>query len=112
MWATLYLEGTNRSAEHLRQNIAENIMELKDLYTHDAIQRFNDNGMLFVDGCSLLQILLKFELLRDTIRLMGRDVLLLENQLPFKLLKRLRFRVVQCCTQVCLGVELVCIFEF
>ncbi|KAI9127319.1 hypothetical protein K1719_001878 [Acacia pycnantha] len=64
MWASMYLQGKDRDLKH--QKILENIKNLKDLYTEDALVDFNEedeklSAILFVDGCSLLQILVKFD---------------------------------------------------
>ncbi|XP_054801437.1 UPF0481 protein At3g47200-like [Prosopis cineraria] len=100
LWASMYLQGKDRDSKH--QKILENIKNLKDLYTKDALGDFDDNNeklsvILFVDGCSLLQILLKFDFKKaedlkikaDLLALLRQDVLLLENQLPFQLLSLL-----------------------
>ena len=115
MWTAMYLNSTGRSAKDLHKNIAENIEELKDLFDKDLFnkeeftnyesqdfQNLNEklSWMLFVDGCSLLQILdngnlgkdfnyNKLNLKIDQLILVRQDVLLLENQLPFPLLRRL-----------------------
>ncbi|KAI9126656.1 hypothetical protein K1719_002252 [Acacia pycnantha] len=100
MWASMYLKGKDRDLKH--QKILENIKNLKDLYTEDALGDFNKedeklSAILFVDGCSLLQILVMFDskkpedlkLKVDLLALLRQDVLLLENQLPFQLLSLL-----------------------
>ncbi|XP_028758657.1 uncharacterized protein LOC114717615 [Neltuma alba] len=99
MWASMYLQGKDKDAKH--QKVLENIKDLKDLYTEDALGDFEDDeklsAILFVDGCSLLQILLKFDFHKpedlkiqvDLLALLRQDVLLLENQLPFQLLSLL-----------------------
>ncbi|KAH1076780.1 hypothetical protein GLYMA_19G074300v4 [Glycine max] len=103
MWAAMYLERTKQDAQTLYQKIASNIEQLKDLFAEDVIRDFPDDEklswswMLFVDGCSLLQILEKGELQDpkemnvkvDQLVLVWQDVLLLENQLPYHVLKLL-----------------------
>ena len=99
----MYLERTKQDAQTLYQKIASNIEQLKDLFAEDVIRDFPDDEklswswMLFVDGCSLLQILEKGELQDpkemnvkvDQLVLVWQDVLLLENQLPYHVLKLL-----------------------
>ncbi|KAF7804029.1 UPF0481 protein [Senna tora] len=100
MWASTYLGGPNKIPEHLHQKIVEKINELKLLYSEDAIRHLDDENLarvLFMDGCALLQILDKFDLMNpevlnvkvDQLVLVNQDMLLLENQLPFQLLKLL-----------------------
>ncbi|KAK7364889.1 hypothetical protein VNO80_13635 [Phaseolus coccineus] len=101
MWAAKYLERTKQDAQTLYQKIASNIEQLKQRFAEDVIRDFPDDEklswMLFVDGCSLLQILDKGNLNDphemnvkvDQLVLVWQDVLLLENQLPYKVLKDL-----------------------
>ncbi|KAK4272375.1 hypothetical protein QN277_020942 [Acacia crassicarpa] len=98
MWASMYVQRDQEGrAQSLFRNIAENIEDLKNLYDEDTIGQFNDQQlaqMLFLDGCALLQILkhpdiLKSEPLKakvDQMALVRQDALLLENQLPFRVL--------------------------
>nr|KYP44041.1 UPF0481 protein At3g47200 family [Cajanus cajan]KYP44046.1 UPF0481 protein At3g47200 family [Cajanus cajan] len=99
MWAARYIERTDQTAQTLYQKIASYIKELKELFAEDVVADLHDeklSRMLFVDGCALLQILEKGgnldkpeELLVkvDQLVLVWQDVLLLENQLPYILLK-------------------------
>lgn len=101
MWTARYLERTNQDAQTLYQKIASNIKQLKELFAEDVIADFPDDEklswMLLVDGCSLLQILEKGKLdypeemnvKVDQLVLVWQDVLLLENQLPYQVLKLL-----------------------
>lgn len=100
MWASMYLGGANKCLQYLYGKILENIKDLKLLYSEDVIRSVDDEKlarMLFVDGCALLQILDKFDLKEpealnvkvDQLVLVHQDVLLLENQLPFQVLKLL-----------------------
>ncbi|RDX76995.1 UPF0481 protein, partial [Mucuna pruriens] len=100
-WAKMYLERTNQDAETLYRKIASNIQQLKQLFAEGVIGDSLDDEklswMLLVDGCSLLQILEKgklddpenLEAKVDQLVLVWQDVLLLENQLPYQLLKLL-----------------------
>lgn len=101
MWAAMYLERTKQDAQTLYQKIASNIRQLKELFAEDVIKDSLDDGklswMLLVDGCSLLQILKKGKLDKpekihvkvDQLVLVWQDVLLLENQIPYQVLKLL-----------------------
>ncbi|XP_028761566.1 UPF0481 protein At3g47200-like [Neltuma alba] len=100
MWASMYVEANRNKAQRLHREIVVNIKDLKDLYTEDALRRFNDDElawMLFVDGCALLQILKHPDILKpeplkakvDQMALVRQDALLLENQLPFRVLQLL-----------------------
>ncbi|CAJ1947618.1 unnamed protein product [Sphenostylis stenocarpa] len=102
MWAARYLESTNQDAKALFQKIISNITQLVELFAEDAIRHFPDHyelsWMLLVDGCSLLQILDKggdlvysqeMNVKVDQLVLLWQDVLLLENQLPYFLLRLL-----------------------
>ncbi|CAJ1947614.1 unnamed protein product [Sphenostylis stenocarpa] len=100
IWAAMYLERTNQDAKNLFQKILSNIGRLKELFADDVIEKLTDeelSWMLFVDGCSLLQILDKgkphasqeINVKIDQLVLVLHDILLLENQLPFDVLKLL-----------------------
>ncbi|RDX76996.1 UPF0481 protein, partial [Mucuna pruriens] len=101
MWAAQYLERTNQDAKTLYRKIASNIQQLKQLFAENVIEDFLDDEklswMLLVDGCSLLQLLGKGNLNNpdqmhvkvDQLVAVWLDVILLENQLPYQLLKLL-----------------------
>ncbi|XP_058728219.1 uncharacterized protein LOC131600001 [Vicia villosa] len=75
-WAVKYIQSTQQTREYLHQKIADNINELKGLYTDDVLALANTaaslkdfhsleeklSWLLFVDGCSLLYILEKLRL--------------------------------------------------
>ena len=106
LWTSTFLEeygkeinqDGNQACKLLLNKIEDNIEELKNMFTEDAIEGFNDNDLawiLFVDGCSLLHFMgnvddqypeglnLKF----DQLMYIWRDVSLLENQLPYQMLE-------------------------
>ena len=109
MWASKYIENTGFIPEELHKKISDNIDELKGRFSDDvltltekSLEGFSSleeklSWMLFVDGCSLLYILEEPKLrdLRvyyikpDQLVLVMMDVLLLENQLPYEVLKLL-----------------------
>ncbi|WJX93274.1 hypothetical protein P8452_74820 [Trifolium repens] len=106
LWTSLFVEEYGKRIEQdanqlacqlLLKKIEDNIDDLKNMFTEDAIEGYNDNDLawiLFVDGCSLLHFMenidgqspealnLKF----DRMMFMFRDAMLLENQLPSKML--------------------------
>ncbi|CAI8585669.1 unnamed protein product [Vicia faba] len=114
--AAKYIRNTHHTPESLHQKIADHIDELKGLFAEDvlalastaeSLKGFRSleeklSWLLFVDGCFLLYILdvkvnsvfddqedmnnIKFDQL---FYLVMMDVLLLENQLPFLVLKLL-----------------------
>ncbi|BAU01540.1 hypothetical protein LR48_Vigan10g214300 [Vigna angularis] len=99
MWAAKYLERTKQDGETLYEKFALHVNQLKEQYAEDVVRHFrgddeNFSWMLFVDGCSLLQILDKGNLSHpedlnakvDQLVLVWQDVLLLENQLPYEVL--------------------------
>ncbi|GAU24239.1 hypothetical protein TSUD_23760 [Trifolium subterraneum] len=109
MWAAKYIQVAQLNPQNLHKKIEDNIVKLKDLFadhvfslTGDSLEGFGSlneklSWMLFVDGCSLLHILenadfnepelmnIKLDQLIPVIM----DVLLLENQLPYLVLKLL-----------------------
>ncbi|WJX11088.1 hypothetical protein P8452_01737 [Trifolium repens] len=109
IWAAKYIENTNRNPANLHKKIADNIDELKGLFaddvltlTEESLKGFrsldeNLSRMLFFDGCSLLYILanadfnnpLPMDIKFDQLGIVIMDVLLLENQLPYLVLKLL-----------------------
>jgi len=108
-WAAKYIENTGHIPEDLHKKIADNIDELKGHFgdnvltlTGKSLEGFRSleeklSWMLFVDGCSLLHIMEKAKLDEpghmnikvDQLVLVMMDVLLLENQLPYEVLKLL-----------------------
>ncbi|KAL1368138.1 hypothetical protein HN51_022278 [Arachis hypogaea] len=115
MWSVMYVRTRGQTARDLHKRVLSNIKELQDLFDKDLFAKqeftkcefegFKDldeklSWMLFVDGCALLQVLengnlgdacnychLKIKM--DQLILVQQDVLLLENQLPFQLLRLL-----------------------
>ncbi|KAK7349624.1 hypothetical protein VNO77_07133 [Canavalia gladiata] len=98
IWTAMHLKENKQDPDDLCLRIEEIIEEVKGLYTEDAIRDYNDNTlvwMLFVDGCSVLQIMEKFDSLHpeelwikpDQQEHVIRDLHLLENQIPYKILQ-------------------------
>ncbi|AET02553.1 hypothetical protein MtrunA17_Chr8g0354591 [Medicago truncatula] len=101
LWTSIFVadygkkidKDANEACMLLLKKIEDNIEDLKNMFTEDAIEGYNDNDLawiLFVDGCSLLHFMenvddqcpdalnLKF----DQLMHIWRDTFLLENQLP------------------------------
>ncbi|WJX17527.1 hypothetical protein P8452_07432 [Trifolium repens] len=111
IWAAKYIEIAELNPHNLHKKIADNIVELKGHFaddvlaltgTEESLEGFTSleeklSWMLFVDGCSLLHILEHADLRKpetmnikvDQLVFVMMDVLLLENQLPYLVLKLL-----------------------
>jgi hypothetical protein len=112
MWAAQYIEVNRLDSQNLYKKIVEKIDELKGLFAEDVLSSATRKSlksfpslneklswMLFVDGCSLLHILVVNAKTNNTENIMKikvdqhillmMDVLLLENQLPYLVLKLL-----------------------
>ncbi|WJX11100.1 hypothetical protein P8452_01748 [Trifolium repens] len=109
MGAAKYIEDTGRNSRDLHKQIVDNIDELKCLFAEDVLTSTEEslNGfssldeklswILFVDGCSLLHILENADfnspwpmnMKADQLSIVMMDVVLLENQLPYLVLKLL-----------------------
>lgn len=107
IWAKKYIHKAGTHSEVLHRRIVDNFDILKSYFADDVLtmasytignfRSFDQKltWMLFVDGCSLLYILdidNDFETEETIMKLVSRDVLLLENQLPFELLYLLNDR--------------------
>ena len=107
-WTAMYLEGTDRTIDALFRTISSQFRELRQQFTEDSwnehLKPYGDDGiasaswMLVLDGCSILQVLKKsysadpeqeLEISIDKLIRVHQDLLLLENQIPFKVLKLL-----------------------
>ncbi|KAM1306752.1 hypothetical protein ACFX2H_009097 [Malus domestica] len=84
------------NAETLLKKVGDKINDLRECYDEKATKDYDDEAlawMLFVDGCSTLEFMYKYEKLeefkikRDQVAFAEQDMLLLENQLPYRLLK-------------------------
>ncbi|KAK4272467.1 hypothetical protein QN277_021022 [Acacia crassicarpa] len=106
-WAAMYLEFTKQSAQSLFDKIRTELPALMELYTEEVIEGFRGNNnkkkqeelawMFLLDGCAVLEFIRnleegnakaeeKLKIKVDQMVLVQQDLLLLENQLPYRLL--------------------------
>ena len=93
-----FVNGSKEKINYLYKMIGENINELRDCFEKGVIEGYDDETLiwlLLVDGCAILQYIYcaaknKFKELNikpDSIAFTQQDLFLLENQLPYRLLK-------------------------
>ncbi|KAM4079971.1 hypothetical protein ACB094_09G156100 [Castanea mollissima] len=93
-----FVDGSKEKINDLYKKIGENINELRDCFEKGVIDGYDDETLiwlLLVDGCAILQYIYcavknKFKELNikpDSIAFTQQDLFLLENQLPYRLLK-------------------------
>ncbi|KAI4356955.1 hypothetical protein L6164_000932 [Bauhinia variegata] len=101
MWASMFAERNEQNPDDLHKRVLDNIADLRKSFSWEEIRTaYKDEDlafMLLVDGCSMIQILEKGDLFGpqelkikvDQLFLVQRDLLMLENQLPYQVLKLL-----------------------
>ncbi|XP_021801504.1 UPF0481 protein At3g47200-like [Prunus avium] len=96
--AVNFVKDSKQNDADLLKKVEENIKELRKCYDEEATKEYDDDSlawMLFVDGCSTLEFIYKynhlesFNIKRDQVAFAEQDMFLLENQLPYQLLKLL-----------------------
>ncbi|ONH95004.1 hypothetical protein PRUPE_7G045900 [Prunus persica] len=96
--AVNFVRDSKQNEADLLKKVDVNIKELRECYAQEPTGRYVDDDlalMLFVDGCSTLEFIYKyddlecFEIKSDQVALAEQDIFLLENQLPYQLLKLL-----------------------
>ncbi|KAL6272734.1 hypothetical protein ACE6H2_023426 [Prunus campanulata] len=96
--AANFVKDSEQNDANLLKTVEENIKDLRECYDEEATKGFDDDSlawMLFVDGCSTLEFIYKyddlesFNIKRDQVAFAEQDMFLLENQLPYQLLKLL-----------------------
>ena len=98
--ASEFIKDSGKARDELYKKIEDNIKEPRECYEEEVTKEYNDEDltwMLFMDGCAILQYIYcattnKFKDLNiknDCAALGQQDLFLLENQLPYRLLKRL-----------------------
>ncbi|KAF3442497.1 hypothetical protein FNV43_RR16413 [Rhamnella rubrinervis] len=94
--------GSTNGGEDLYKKIWDNIKELRDCYEEEVTKSYDDETlawMFFLDGCSTLQFIhshqypgqlkTSFDIKNDQIPFAQQDLFLLENQLPYRVLRLL-----------------------
>ena len=93
-----FVKGSEKKINDLFKKIEEKIKELKECFEEEVIKSYDDEDLiwlLLVDGCATLQYIYcaandRFEDLNiktDSVAFTQQDLFLLENQLPYRLLK-------------------------
>nr|XP_023898819.1 UPF0481 protein At3g47200-like [Quercus suber] len=93
-----FVKGSKEKINYLYKKIGKKINELRDCFEKEVTKSFDDEDLiwlLLVDGCAILQYIYcaaknKFKELNikpDSIAFTQQDLFLLENQLPYRLLK-------------------------
>ncbi|EXC00014.1 hypothetical protein L484_005828 [Morus notabilis] len=96
----MFIKESKQETEALYNVINDRIQELKDCYHEDVVKDYDDKTLswiLFLDGCSILVFIhgfihgkLKyFKIKTDHIAFTQHDLFLLENQIPFQVLRLL-----------------------
>ncbi|KAG6618137.1 hypothetical protein I3842_Q125400 [Carya illinoinensis] len=86
--ASEFVEDSGESGEFLLEKIVGNIKQLKQYFDEKVAEKYDDETlawMLFVDGCAVLQSIHTADK-KDQMAFVQQDMLLLENQLPYRLL--------------------------
>ncbi|CAB4289909.1 unnamed protein product [Prunus armeniaca] len=96
--AANFVKDSKQNDADLLKKVEDNINALRNCYDEEATKDYGDEflaWMLFVDGCSTLEFIYKydelenFQIKRDQVAFVEHDVFLLENQLPYQLLQLL-----------------------
>ncbi|CAB4289910.1 unnamed protein product [Prunus armeniaca] len=96
--AANFVKDSKQNDADLLKKVEDNINELRKCYDEEATKEYDDEflaWMLFVDGCSTLEFIYKydelenFQIKRDQVAFVEHDIFLLENQLPYQLLQLL-----------------------
>uniref|UniRef100_A0A2N9F2I4 Uncharacterized protein n=1 Tax=Fagus sylvatica TaxID=28930 RepID=A0A2N9F2I4_FAGSY len=93
-----FVKGSDKDIKDLYKKIEENINDLRYCFEEEVTKKYDDETLawlLFVDGCAILQYIYcatknKFDELNiktDSVAFAQQDLFLLENQLPYCLLK-------------------------
>ncbi|XP_008237052.1 PREDICTED: UPF0481 protein At3g47200-like [Prunus mume] len=96
--AANFVKDSKQNDADLLKKVEDNINALRNCYDEEATKDYGDEflaWMLFVDGCSTLEFIYKydelenFQIKRDQVAFVEHDMFLLENQLPYQLLQLL-----------------------
>ena len=98
--AAKFFECSRKTGEHFLREIKKNVRDLKNYFDGEEIEPYNDDTLariLFLDGCSVLQFIYSyvhdeldgFKINNGQAVLVQQDLLLLENQIPLRVLRLL-----------------------
>jgi hypothetical protein len=98
--AQAFVSDSGKSDEYIYGQIEKNIEQLKEYFDEEVIEKYDNETlawMLFVDGCAILQFIYftvknmfsELKVKNDQLAFAQQDLFLLENQLPYQLLKDL-----------------------
>jgi hypothetical protein len=90
----------NEGINYLYEKVKEEIKELRQCFEEEVTKKYDDEELawiLFVDGCAILQYIFcdanskfkEFNIKTDSVAFAQQDLFLLENQVPYRLLKLL-----------------------
>uniref|UniRef100_A0A2N9GJN9 Uncharacterized protein n=1 Tax=Fagus sylvatica TaxID=28930 RepID=A0A2N9GJN9_FAGSY len=93
-----FVKGSGKDIKDLYKKIEENINDLRDCFEEEVTKKYDDEKLawlLFVDGCAILQYIYcatknmfkELNIKTDSVTFGHQDLFLLENQLPYRLLK-------------------------
>ena len=86
-----FVQASGQELDSLKQQI-ENIQQLRDFFETELIKKNHDDkllaSMLCEDGCAILQYIYRPPT-ETKYHVIAQDILLLENQIPYKVLKEL-----------------------
>ena len=93
-----FVNGSGKEIKDLYNKIEENIKELRECFEEEVTKKYDDEALawlLFVDGCAILQYIYcvandqfkQLDIKTDSVTFGQQDLFLLENQLPYRLLK-------------------------
>ena len=93
-----FVNGNGKKINVLYGKIEDNIKELRECFKEEVTKAYDDEALawlLFVDGCAILQYIYcatkdqfkQLNIKTDSVTFMQQDLFLLENQLPYRLLK-------------------------
>ncbi|KAM4091701.1 hypothetical protein ACJW30_09G156400 [Castanea mollissima] len=93
-----FVNGSGKEINDLYKKIGENIRELRECFEEEVTKKYDDEALawlLFVDGCAILQYIYcatkdqfkQLNIKTDSVTFGQQDLFLLENQVPYRLLK-------------------------
>lgn len=100
--AARFIQDSGKTRVYLLNEIKSNIKDLKGFFGEEVIESYSDHSLarlLFLDGCALLQFIHNPSNATDLLQMMStdygqaalieQDLFLLDNQIPYKVLKLL-----------------------